>query len=221
MNCGDAGTYGAESGRRSSDAGVGAVLQGPGAQLQGRDLWGSGGGGWLALGCLRLGRQIQGLSALVLQKSNTFGPVWFFSSETWDPIKTPSRGVKSADCMPKKDVFSKCGQTTRKGKSNCGCAGQLKNLLILDWLCALPWHNQHAAHPCSIKQENRDKASIPCKETCLGEKIHTHLPNMLRIEKKTKHIQAYTQTQNGQVFYKYNHDYLTHITASNMFTDVN
>lgn len=68
-------TYWADSGRRSSDArGTDAVLQGAcGAQLGGsssRDLWGSWGGvGWLALGCLRLGRQVQWLCTLtVLQK---------------------------------------------------------------------------------------------------------------------------------------------------------
>lgn len=66
----------ADSGRWSSDAGGGdAVLHGAGmAQLGGgsssRDLWGSWGGvGWLALGCLRLGRQVQWLCTLtVLQK---------------------------------------------------------------------------------------------------------------------------------------------------------
>lgn len=69
-------TYRADSGRRSSDAGGGdTVLHGAGrAQLGGssssRNLWGSWGGvGWLALGCLRLGRQVQWLCTLtVLQK---------------------------------------------------------------------------------------------------------------------------------------------------------
>ncbi len=69
-------TYWADSGRWSSDAGGGdTVLHGAGmAQLGGgsssRDLWGSWGGvGWLALGCLRLGRQVQWLCTLtVLQK---------------------------------------------------------------------------------------------------------------------------------------------------------
>lgn len=110
-------TYGAQSGRRSSDTGGGTVLQGTGAQLHGGDLWGSGGAGWLSLGCLRLGRQIQGLSTLVLQNSNTCGPVWFlFSFETGEPSKLPA-GVKSADRTPgrtKQEVVSKCSQATRK-----------------------------------------------------------------------------------------------------------
>lgn len=66
----------ADPGRWSSNAGGGdAMLHGAGmAQLGGgsssRDLWGSWGGvGWLALGCLRLGRQVQWLCTLtVLQK---------------------------------------------------------------------------------------------------------------------------------------------------------
>lgn len=66
----------ADSGRWSSNAGGGnAVLHGSGVQLvrsssSSRHLWGSWGGvGWLALGCLRLGRQVQWLCTLtVLQK---------------------------------------------------------------------------------------------------------------------------------------------------------
>lgn len=69
-------TYWADSARWSSDAGGhGAVLHGAGlAQLGGGsssgNLWGSWGGvGWLALGCLRLGRQVQWLCTLTaLQK---------------------------------------------------------------------------------------------------------------------------------------------------------
>lgn len=69
-------------------------------------------------------------------------------------------------------------------------------LVILNWCCALLWPNQHAAHPCSI---NRDKASILCKETCLCEKIHTHLPNMLRIENK-KHTSTHKHKMAKQLY---------------------